>query len=485
MDIINFSNTVLQSNSEDLVEFVAQNRQEIKFMFVNAGTESEVRDEFHSILVYLTELHEIVTPQELYLPEIQFIYFEFGLYFKRCRVHGPVSTCKNKIENPILKARLNAWLHYHFYTDPSSEINFLSRYLCKLSEAISDGEENYENDVIRDLDTYYKEAIDHINRLGRPGQMEAFVLLFDSQELEAEFPILSFYKENKEQFNLGLEIIPPVARIYQPTNFSDRLFREKFADYIRHDARTNWYTVLLGIRQDRIRPLIGFGQADFDREIPGLQGLDIVKLYAHANMRMHFFSAIYLFEKLDVFVTLHNSPGIIKFIDIGCGPATAGLALIEHIHEITGNNVSFDYFGVDWFRKMREGAEYFLQTDVYEPITPPTFVQALAGIDLELLEGANSIIFNASFLFASEYLNVDEIIRDVLTIRRSKPDVPCYFVFQNSIESSNNKKWDEFKANIGLHTLIDTAKPRILYNTQRGNFNPTQQVVYQELLMID
>ncbi|MCX2430660.1 hypothetical protein [Pedobacter sp. GR22-10] len=484
MDILNFSNTVLQSNSEELIEFVAKNRQEIKFMFVNAGTEGEVRKELHSILVYLTELQEIAIPPELYYPEIQFLYFELGLYFKRCNVHGPVSTCKNKIENPILKARLNAWLHYHLYIDPASEIKFLFRYLSKLSEAISDGEENYENDVIRDLDIYYKEAIDHISRLGTPGQMNEFISVFDSQELEEMFPILCFYKENKEQFNLGFEIIPPAPRIYQPTNFSDQLFREKFADYIRHDLRTTWYSILLGIRQDRIRPLIGFGQTDFDREVPGLQGLDIVKLYAHANMRMHFFSAIYLFEKLDVFVTLHNSPGIIKFIDIGCGPATAGLALIEHIHEATGNKVSFDYFGVDWFQKMREGAEYFLQTDIYEPVNLPTFVQTLAGINLELMEAANSIIFNASFLFASEYLNVDDLIKEVLTIRRSKPDVPCYFVFQNSIESSNNIKWDEFKKNIGPHKLIDTAKPRILYNTQRGNFNPTQQIVYQELLLI-
>ena len=252
---------------------------------------------------------------------------------------------------------------------------------------------------------------------------------------------------------------------------------------IKAHAKTIWNHTLMGYSFEDVKSVvINFGQTDFDKPVQGLSGLDIVYLYAYCNMRMHYFAAQHIFERSDLFLTLYQSPGIVKFIDIGCGPATSGLALIEHLYQQTNETVSFDYIGVDYFATMRAGAEYFMDNNHFSAKTANIYVKTLEEIDFELMEKANCLIFNASYLFASEYLDSVDLAQKVTNIRKSQPECPCYFVFQNAIGEIKNAKYEEFKNHIGPHQKIYTGHPQIPYNNQRGRFNFINQQVYQEIL---
>ena len=321
---------------------------------------------------------------------------------------------------------------------------------------------------------------------GREELIEDFLAAMHSEELAMQFPILKYYEENKEQFDLDADVRPHVDKVFEPSIFAQRLFDDKFTRYIKTHPNTRWYEILLGIPHNQVRnKIIGKGQTDFDKEVAGLKGLDIVKLYAHCNMRMHFFSSVYLFERLDAFVTLYNSPGRIKFIDIGCGPATAGLSFIEHIHGITEQEVSFDYIGVDYYQNMLDGASYFLDNPSFRPEKQPVLIKNLSDLDFEHLDDANSILINTSYLFASESLDPRKLAVDVMNIRKAQPTVPCYLLFQNSVLDENNIKYKAFKKAIGNYTEVHSGKPTIYYLTQRGKLNPSSVPVYLEILLIN
>ncbi|TCC99167.1 hypothetical protein [Pedobacter hiemivivus] len=483
MEINVFKSQILSLGGSEIIQFIRDQRQEVKLLFINASAMEDAQQEMRQILNYLTQLQLVLEVKES--EEIQFLYLELGLYFKMQNNVGAVSNCFNKIGDNVLKFRLRAWLNYQEYSVAASHIKKLHNYLATLLLAINDGEDNYENEVIRDLHTYIEDAQYNLKLYGTGELAAEFLSLIQSEELAEQFPILSFYKENQAQFDIEVEINPYVAKIFEPTEFSQQLFDDKFTKYIKGHEKTQWYHILLGISYPDVREkIIGTGQTDFDKKVEGLAGLDIVKLYAHCNMRMHFFTSVYLFERLDAFITLYKSSGRVKFVDIGCGPATAGLSFIEHIHSITNQTVDFDYIGVDYYQNMLDGAAYFLDNPVFKPVQAPVFIKKLSELDFRYLDNANSILINTSYLFASENLDAHELAKDVMNVRKSQPNAPCYLLFQNSIKDENNLKYKEFKEAIGSYEKIHWGKPTVHYSTQRKSWYGTSVPVYLEILQI-
>ena len=485
MEIKYFLERFLQLSITEMISFVSENRRSLKLLFINAPNNVEVVEELRKILSYLSRLMVSASVNQKHTPEIQFLYAELGLYFKRNDNYSGVSNCIGKIMPSVLKNRLDAWIHYQLYNDISDHINSLPKYLEKISAALNDGDETYENEVIRDINTYYLYAVKNLSELGSEVELEAFQSLFNSDEIAIEYPILVFYRDNRDQFDLNLEPNELVNKVFEPSLWADRLFKQKFLDPIKRHPETVWYHILMGYTFNEIKStIINFGQTDFDKEVLGLSGLDMTQLYAYCNMRMHFFAALHLFERSDIFATLYKSPGTVKFIDIGCGPATSGLAFIDHISERTGEVVSFDYVGVDYFAKMRAGAEYFMNNDVFQKKEHAVYLKRLDELDFGIMEKANSIFINTSYLFASEYLDEAELARDVLSLRRSNPDCPCYLIFQNATGAKKNAKYFEFKKHVADFKTIYTGNPQIPYSNQRNSYSSTPQQVFQEILSL-
>ncbi|SIS62281.1 hypothetical protein SAMN05421786_101569 [Chryseobacterium ureilyticum] len=477
-----FSGKIIQSTPAEITEFISGNRNLLKLMFINLDITKDNTDRCSSILVHLGVLQ--LPQEEEESNEIQFLYKELGLYFKKANNKGLVSNCSNHLTENIFKNRLKSWLHHKLYLSADSHCKLFENYVVKLSAAITDGDEDYENDVLRDLHSYYLETVALLERLNLHELKEQFQQLFENDELIEKYQLLNIYQQNKHQFTAEVVIGEGIEKIYEPSVFAEELFEDKFLRYIRTHEDTVWYQVLLGYDTYTIRKkIINFGQAHFDNTYGSLTANDIVKLYSYFNMRKHYYSTLHLLERFNRIHNFHQTNGRIKFIDVGCGPATSAIALIDHLHAINGDSVSFDYFGVDYYTSMREEAANMMTNEVYLNDGSVMYIKRLGNIDYDLLSNANSIYINTCYLFASDSLDEEELAHDVMNIRRAKEDIPFYILFQNTTEHSKNVKYNAFKGFLGDFKVLFGESSLIRYNNRRNSYHPpTEETVAFEIL---
>ncbi|AZA99226.1 hypothetical protein EG359_06225 [Chryseobacterium joostei] len=484
MELSDFSARIIQLIPEEIINYVAENQSQLKLMFINLEVDALSIEQCSTVLLRLSSLDLVKDQRET--GEMQFLYKELGLFFKKANKQGHVENCAGELSTNIFKNRLIAWLHHKHYTNARSHIGLFENYLEKLSLAITDGEEDYENDVLRDLHTYYEETSELLEEHGQQDFLQQFQELFDNNDLIERHKVLDCYQINKHQFTTEVVIIEEREKIYEPSVFTAALFEAKFLNYVKDHHRTIWYEILLGYDAQTIRKkIINFGQAHFDKTYEHLSANDIVKLYSYFNMRKHYFSTLYLLERFDLIHRYHNVNGRIKFIDIGCGPATSGIALVDHLNTKHAGVVSFDYFGVDFYNSMREEAEYMMNNDVYVNENSTFYMERLGHLNYDDLDDANSIFVNTCYLFASDSLDEEELARDVMNVRKAKEETPLYILYQNTTEVVKNEKYNSFKTYLGEFNVVFSAKCRIFYNTKRNSYNsPTLENVNFEILEI-
>lgn len=483
MSLQELRDAILQFDGPELIDHVSDNRYSLKLLFINLEVTDDNIEKMKQILTYISALQ--LSREQRNSDEVQFLYKELGLYFKRANVLGSAQNCSNKIGEQIFKNRLKAWMHYRTYRHIESHCALFKDYLGKLSATITDGVEDYENDVLRDLHVYYTETVAVMQQRRRPEQLEAFDALFGNAELMVQFPLLASYQENKHQFIAENVIEDEMPKIYEPSDFTEELFEEKFLAYIRWHPHTQWHQVLLGYDQLTVRSeIIQFGQAHFDDPYQELPASDVVKLYSYFNMRKHYYSSLHLFERFSHIADFHGTNGRIKFIDVGCGPATSGVALVDYLHTINGGTVSFDYFGVDYYESMRREAEHMMQNSVYDHVNSMFTIESLAAFNFDRLDNANSIFINTCYLFASDTLDEKQLAAEVMNIKHAKRDVPFYILFQNTTDPAKNVKYNNFKGHLNIvGDPLHSTRTWIRYNNRRGSFYPpTEELVYFEIL---
>jgi methylase of polypeptide subunit release factors len=200
-------------------------------------------------------------------------------------------------------------------------------------------------------------------------------------------------------------------------------------------------------------------------------------------MRKHFFSSLYLFERCQWLLNLAQRKGNIHFIDIGCGPGTSGIALVDYFHSNSMNNRYFYYSGVDCYDSMLNCAKEFLSHRSIDNLTTTEFVKNLSSINLLAQHNINSIIINTCYLFASPSLDVSTIANEMNKIFDSKPDTPKFLLYQNTTEIEKNRKYNLFKTLINPFETLLSENVSIKYNNQRNSYyTPVSETVYIEVL---
>ena len=346
----------LQSGLPELSDYISENVHEIKLLFGNLHTDVSATP------VCIELIRHIHTNRKngIETDGIQFLITSLAIYFKNVNKPGFVQTCITNLKDNVLKYRLQAWFQYKFeYRKTQSHIIRFQHYLEKISQAISDENEDYTDDVLADLHSYYLEY-PHIT---------GFQELFDNPSIIESYPILYIYKQRKNSLDYRIELHENVDKIFTPSSFTEELFNDKFIDYIRHHECTQWHQVLLGLDTFTIRSeVINFGQANFDKSYKHLRASDVVKLYCYLNMRKHYYSSLYLFERCSWINKFLIADGCLKFIDIGCGPATSGIALTDYLDYTKTPKQQFDYFGVDFYTSMLDAASDFMNNSIYSKI---------------------------------------------------------------------------------------------------------------------
>lgn len=198
------------------------------------------------------------------------------------------------------------------------------------------------------------------------------------------------------------------------------------------------------------RRIILKGRADFgngyDDPNHPLKPAEKTLLYCFCNMRLHFFEALATFRRYRTTIKSMFADGKkTMMIDLGCGPGTAGLALGEFM-----KGSMFSYVGLDIARPMRDKARSLLQAGIDEGILANETGIAISRSWRELLKGvskikAQNVIVNATYLFASESLNVDDVCSLVRALCKRPEIERVVFIYSNTIDARASKKYEEFK----------------------------------------
>ncbi len=194
------------------------------------------------------------------------------------------------------------------------------------------------------------------------------------------------------------------------------------------------------------------GRTDFDSPSSGLTAEQKVELYCYHYFLMHLSSnlAFMLFEK-DFLLNLFNENNIVYFVDIGCGPLTAGIALNRWLKENIPGQKKVSYYGADISKSMIKKANSLL--------TNPHFFEEFSEVELfddkaRIVEHLSSreiteksvFIINYSFLFASHSLIVQEFVDFTNNLIENTPKT--IILYQNPGRSDLSKKWIEYKKNL-------------------------------------
>ena len=241
---------------------------------------------------------------------------------------------------------------------------------------------------------------------------------------------------------------------------------------IKEDPRTEWANIILGKDAyfNRTQIIEGgranFTEALFDGDGRMWSAEDRVLAYCYWNMRLHYFSSRYIFQKFIGELKINH------FFDIGCGPGTSSVA----ISEIQNGMPSFHL--VDISKPMLDKAKQFLGLNGIESRTNTE----LKDVDTESISGV--VLINFSFLFA----NVDDEFRkdlESLTSKLINKAQQVMIINQNSANSDLNLVWDSYKQfliNNGFSSLGSSMNLNISYSNQlNGEPNKLTTLSYEVL----
>jgi hypothetical protein len=263
---------------------------------------------------------------------------------------------------------------------------------------------------------------------------------------------------------------------------------------VMDDKRTDWdANISLGypfkvIRDDVIQKgLADFSQGYEHPKYGSLTADEKVLLYCFTNMKLHFFEALETFRYFrPVLKSMFELPGVKMMIDLGCGPGTAGLALADSTKEL-----KLAYIGLDCARPMlRKGSEmlgaangYALlaKGSVHRTTTSWPTVAALA----KKLPTKTNVLMNASYLFASQSLNLDEVCDAVMSFKQAQHVGCLLFTYSNTIGELAGKKWEAFTQKLeGEFSTTGLTQETITFHKKRFSTATSSATYVRQLLVL-
>jgi SAM-dependent methyltransferase len=238
---------------------------------------------------------------------------------------------------------------------------------------------------------------------------------------------------------------------------SDVFHRNYVASKIQCDRRTRrGRNLLLGYPFHQVRySIIRNGGVDFDRGHRDPRGdlspEDLVALYSYLYLPRHHAEVMSSFDRFSrPLESLLCADSTSWIVDLGCGPGTAGLALTDHYTEQL-----FHYLGIDRSDAMRRAARNLLREARNSGLIHEGSHIATASdrfnipAALKSCSQPTSIVFVASYLFASKSLDTSWVSQSLQAAVKSEFVDKCIFVYINSTTRFANRKYETFVRGLG------------------------------------
>jgi hypothetical protein len=253
--------------------------------------------------------------------------------------------------------------------------------------------------------------------------------------------------------------------------------------------------IQMGFPMEQIRTsILARGLADFSvgyREPSGLSLSpdELVSLYSYSNMKGHFFTCSATFqEHQEVLEDLFKPRGRVLMIDVGCGPATACLALADLLP-----SRRIDYIGIDSAEAMRAQAQKLfeaakdgaklLQTD-----SVPAFKPCWTAVPVEHIAHEDSVMLVFSYFFASKSLMAQDVkgmAAWVASLASTRAGRPLLSFYMNSTDHRANEKYYQLRTCLGVASPQQPLPAKqIEFQTLKGGDHISKREYVSELLTL-
>ena len=256
-----------------------------------------------------------------------------------------------------------------------------------------------------------------------------------------------FFRIGKDDFIAGAFEVPQYdtkdVDLSQATFTVTEDFKRAFDRHVlcpvKAASGNGWPSEVFGHDMATNLNAIGYGRIDFTNE---LQMFDAqmdparqVLVYCHYIMRQHYCSSRNLFTSYSGWMRaqIASVGGRVQMVDIGCGPATCGIAFYEIFREAAPSMV---YTGIDVSVEMKRMGKRLLD-DVFNGKLHYQMLSSFSEISASQWEGVSElpslIIFNMSYFFSNVTTQFTERLAvQISGIMRKYPLNKYLFVIQHS-----------------------------------------------------
>ena len=261
-------------------------------------------------------------------------------------------------------------------------------------------------------------------------------------------------------------------------------FSKHVVDAIKNDLRTRGHEIILGNTTDANMSLINYGRSDFSNDSSLfstelnanliMNADDQVLLYCHYIMQRYYRSAKRLYQSYSNWLSAmaKNMSGRIRFIDIGCGPATCGIAFAE---QMAGLFPDIHYTGIDISAAMKAMAEKLLGETTGDRMLmdfKTSFMELDDSYWTSVSEVPNLVVFNMSYFFSNVDCTFTENLADrIVSVMRKHPLNRYVFIILHSDHDTKIRSFLVFKSMLEQYVETIKAERSAISHEQEGNPN--------------
>ena len=396
-----------------------------------------------------------------------------------------ISTVKNEIETYGIPELLDITIDtveryqgsqreniiYGFTLKKYYQLNFLTnnQYIDRTSGDIID----------RKLNVAMTRAMKHLIMIGNARLLRENIIFFKLMEFAKSRQ--SYFEISPESFVKGDFIVSDVNFMsnelfkditYKIDDDFAKAFNSHVLQPIKNDPDTIWPTFILGNRYATNKELIDYGRINFssakmmyqldrkdDQNKPMYRTFDVkdqVLIYCYTIMRSHYCSAKAIYDSYKSWIEakITANPNNLRFIDIGCGPATCGLAFMNTFKNTIEH---MDYYGIDVSAGMHEMAAKLMNDSHGNKVyfhKKTSFGQLDNSFWKSVSASPSLVIFNMSYFFSNvgpEF--AENLAKQILTVIENQNVNKFIFFIQHSEGDNSIKSFQVFKKVLSPHCI--------------------------------
>lgn len=242
---------------------------------------------------------------------------------------------------------------------------------------------------------------------------------------------------------------------------TDRLlnaFTQEVESRLKTDERTVWPDGILGNSDAFNKALVNYGRSAFSdsatvfsrtagRNIT-ISAYDQTLLYCHYFTPKHYIEAKAAFQRIECTALSKGigTDGCVRMIDIGCGPATDGIAFAE---QFCGSAKRIEYIGIDTSEAMRNIAGRLLATAAPDTMTWQLYdsVEWIGdSVPTTDREAPSLTVFNLSHFFAcADGRFAENLAANIAAMAEKDKPSMCIAVIRQSAYDARMRSYTVFK----------------------------------------